>query len=122
MIFKYGRFLIIFLVLSLLAPTAKASDWYVVHGEIKQVFLEQRKVLVANEETKFILVLEPHCQIFRAGSPVSLQSLRPITPTDLQDALFWVNPQGLVSYLLVNYKVFEENGILQAYNIFGEAK
>ncbi|HHY09613.1 MAG TPA: hypothetical protein GX528_03510 [Firmicutes bacterium] len=125
MILKYGRFLVIFLAAALLFSgvlQAQSPGFYALHGEIKQVFLEQRKVLISTAGKKLILVLEPDCEILRDGKPTSLQSLRPITATDFQDALFWLNRRGLVSCLWVNYRVSEENGTLQAYNIFGEAK
>jgi hypothetical protein len=39
-----------------------------------------------------------------------------------QDVLCWINTKGLVSLILVNYYVQEEDGLLVAYDIFGNRK
>ncbi len=93
-----------------------------VHGDIVQVLTEEHKLLLASNGQEVYLVLEEDCRIFRQGAPATLASLRPVGPGAYQDALCWINPQGRVGLLLVNYHVEEENGMLVAYDIFGNRK
>lgn len=115
--------LAIVLVLIFASPSlAQLNAWKMVHGEVVQVFPEHHKLLLEIEGQKQIYELSQDCKILRLGSQVALSSLRPITPNSFQDVLCWVDHRGVVSYILVNYSVQEEDGRLVAYDIFGNLK
>ena len=115
--------LVLVLVLVFLsAASSRAGAWKIVHGDVLQVFPEQHKILLESFGEKMIYELDAECQILRLGSPVSLESMRPVAPSAFQDALCWVNPQGLLSQIWVNYSVREEDGMLVHYDIFGNLK
>lgn len=96
--------------------------WHMIHGNVVQVFPEQRKILFESMGEKKVLVLAEDCQILRLGRTADVASLRPITPNAFQDALCWINPQGQISCILANYRVQEEDGVLVSYDIFGNLK
>lgn len=111
------------LLLTLTVPVhGRTSSWQMVYGDVVQVFAEQQKILMESGGQKSILAVDCDCVILRLGKPASLESLRPIASGVYQDALCWVNSQGLVSYILVNYLVQEEDGLLVNYDIFGNLK
>ncbi len=93
-----------------------------VHGDVLQVFTLEHKLLLAVGGEPQIYVVAEDCSILRQGTLTSLASLRPIAPDSFQDALCWVDGQGLISHILVNYFVQEEDGVLVAYDIFGNLK
>lgn len=98
------------------------DEWRVVHGNIVAIFPQQQKIMLESSADKRIYVLTSDCQILRSGAPTSLDSLRPIATDAFQDALCWVNCQGHIEYLLVNYSALEQNGILTTYDIFGNSQ
>lgn len=120
-IFRWAAVLLILLLASNQAM-AQGAQWMLVHGEVLQVFPEEYKLLLACAEEQRLLGLTEDCRIFREGEPVTLASLRPVGPGAFQDALCWINPQGLVGLILVNYWVVEEDGLLASYDIFGNPK
>ncbi|NLJ81304.1 MAG: hypothetical protein GX335_09805 [Firmicutes bacterium] len=122
-----NKFKICFCLLLFLLPlTASAqtgdSQWRLIHGNVQQVLAAENKILLENEGERRILQLEADCLILRLGKEASLASLRPISGEDFQDVLCWVNPQGFVSFLLINYTILEEKGVLVNYDIFGNVK
>lgn len=121
------RIIKVVMVLSLLFLTTSTAwgqveEWKMVHGDVLQVFTEQHKILLGCAGERRIYALEPDCQILRLGIPTSLDSMRPIASNAFQDALCWINGQGFVSHILVNYSVQEKDGSLVAYDIFGNLK
>lgn len=117
---KSIEMIVIMLLVMAFSGVAYAQGWEMIHGEIRQVFPEERKVLLDSYGEKHILLLTADCEILRKGKPTGIASLRPITQNDFQDAIFWVNSHGQVSYVLVNYSIEEEQkGILVKRDIFG---
>lgn len=113
----------IVLFLGLAAPAfAQIPQWKMVHGEVLQVLPDEHKLLLGYDGQEVYLSLEDGCRIFRQGKPAALESLRPVGPGAYQDALCWINARGVVSMILVNYYVQEEDGLLVAYDIFGNPK
>lgn len=106
-------------LLLLCTSLASGHDWKMVHGDVLQVFPEQHKILLDCSGERMIYELEEDCLIWRLGAPASLASMRPVYPGAFQDALCWVNPCGRLSHVLVSYSVHEEDGLLVAYDIFG---
>lgn len=98
------------------------NEWRLVHGSVLQVFPEENKIMLQLDGAPLIFALEEECTILRYGRHAALESLRPITPTDFQDALCWLNPFGSISCILANYRVTEEGGILVKHDIFGNVK
>ncbi|NLM40864.1 MAG: hypothetical protein GX199_00965 [Firmicutes bacterium] len=117
-----GLAVVILLLLLPAAACAHGPQWKLVHGDVLQVLLDEHRLLVACDGQEQYLSLEEDCRIFRQGQPVSLASLRPVGPEAFQDVLCWISPTGLVGLILVNYHVQEENGLLVAYDIFGNPK
>ncbi len=101
---------------------AQVDGWKMVHGEVVQVFADQHKIMLESSGQQRIYLLDADCQILRLGVPVSLESMRPIASNAYQDALCWINPQGLIGHVMVNYTVREQEGILVSYDIFGNLK
>ena len=101
---------------------SQGPPWKIVHGDVLQVDSEAHTLLLSCDGQKIELPIAEDCQVFREGQPVALGSMRPVGPEAYQDVLCWVNPQGLVSMILVNYYVQEEDGLLVAYDIFGNPK
>jgi len=124
MLSRFAKVLIVLGLLCVGAPAVGAYDdgWKMVHGDVLQVFADQHKILLDVDGVKEIYVLEVDCPILRSGVPVSLESMRPIGVNAYQDALCWVNPQGVIGHILVNYRVQEVDGILHNYDIFGNLK
>lgn len=124
MLLRIMRFVFIIGLMLLVTATAQGQigRWKMVHGDVLQVFAEQHKILLDVSGEQYIYVLESDCQILRLGVPTSLDSLRPIASEAYQDALCWVNGQGRIAYLLVNYSVSEIDGVLVAYDIFGNLR
>lgn len=124
MLLRIIRLISILGLMLLVTATAhgQANGWKMVHGDVLQVFPEEHKILLDVSGERSIYVLESGCQILRFGTPTSLDSLRPITSEAFQDALCWVNGHGRVAYVLANYYVSEEDGVLVAYDIFGNLK
>lgn len=115
--------LVLAVILSLTSiASGHISGWKMVHGDVLQVFPEQHKILMKINGEQTILVLDAQCPIYRLGTTVRLESMRPIAPDTFQDALCWIDEQGLVRHVLVNYNVHEEDGVLVAYDIFGNLK
>ncbi|NLL41815.1 MAG: hypothetical protein GX251_00575 [Firmicutes bacterium] len=110
------------LVLTFSVGVSAAPAWKIVHGDVLQVFPEQHKLLLESGGEKLIYKLDTDCQILRLGAPASLESMHPVAPDAFQDVLCWVNPQGLLGLILVNYSVQEEDGTLVLYDIFGNLK
>lgn len=112
-----------FVVLVLSAQTnGQNRSWQMIHGDVIQVDSKQQKLLLKSEGNGHIFVLEDDCAILRHGQETTLEALRPISTGAYQDALCWINPQGKVSYILVNYSVEEIDGALVNYDIFGNRK
>ncbi len=124
MLLRIAKVALVLSLLLLITSTAWGQEegWKMVHGDVLQVFTEQHKILLNCAGERRIHVLEPDCQILRLGMPTSLESLRPVAPNAFQDALCWVNDQGLISHIFVNYSVLEREGVLVAYDIFGNLK
>lgn len=101
---------------------AGQKPWKMIHGDVLQVLPEQQKFLLHSVEGSEIYVLENDCIILRSGKPTTLDALRPIAPDAFQDVLCWLNSQGLISYIFVNYSIQEEQGILVSRDIFGNVK
>lgn len=112
----------LFLVVFTSSVFAQEGEWTMVHGDVVRIFPEQFKIMLEKDGQKSILELAQDCQILRQGRPCTIESLRPVFPGAYQDALCWFNERGLVSVLLVNYSVQEENGTLVARDIFGNVK
>ncbi|HHY16126.1 MAG TPA: hypothetical protein GX521_08640 [Firmicutes bacterium] len=121
---KIGTFIVISIVLACFAPWAAAETnrWQAVHGSVLQIFPEANKIMLWSDGKTLIFVLEPDCEILRQGCPVALESLRPITSTDFQDALCLINPRGLIDCIFANYFVCEKGGNLISLDIFGNVK
>lgn len=80
--------LILAVMLSLTSiASGQMNGWKMVHGDVLQVFPEQHKLLVETGGEQTILVLDAQCPIYRLGTPVSLESVRPIAPDVFQDVL-----------------------------------
>lgn len=124
MLLRTAKLVLVLLLMLLATPTAwgQVDEWKMVHGDVLQVFSEQHKILVECADGRLIFNVEPECQILRMGIPTSLESLRPVTSDDFQDVLCWINGQGTISYIFVNYSVREKDGILVTYDIFGNLK
>lgn len=101
---------------------SKVEAWYVVYGDVLQVFPEQNKLLLETKAAKEIFVLDSECTILRQGQETTLYALRPVDFGFYQDALCWIDSRGLIRYILVNYHVQEEEGHLLNYDIFGNLK
>ncbi|HOB41391.1 MAG: hypothetical protein WBI99_01400 [Limnochordia bacterium] len=121
---KYsGVWVLVLLLLALPAGAwAQGSQWQMVHGEVLQVLPEEHKLVIACGGEEVLLAVEEDCRVFRQDQPVALASLRPVAAGAYQDVLCWINTKGLVSLILVNYYVQEEDGLLVAYDIFGNRK
>lgn len=115
---------VVFVILALFSvqDSALAAPWRMIHGEVLLVFPQQSKLLLASDGVKCIFELEPDCDILRCGCPVALDSARPIAPGVFQDALCWINKQGKIGHMLVNYSVEEAQGVLVNRDIFGNMK
>ena len=118
---KFSAILVLVLFVTQ-AARGQMHGWKMVHGDVLQVFSEQHKILLDVSGEKTIYTLERDCQILRFSVPTGLDSLRPITSGAFQDALCWINEQGRIAHILVNYAVSEEDGVLVAYDIFGNLK
>lgn len=115
--------LVVLVMAMVLCCATRGFAWQMLYGDVVQVFPEQNQILLQGSNEKTILDLTDDCVILREGKPTLLQALRPITVGVYQDALCWVDNSGVVNYILVNYKVQEdEQGRLLNYDIFGNLK
>ncbi len=121
---KFDLVVVICILCACLAPRvdAQLNQWRLIHGNVLRIFPQANKIMLESDGNTFILILEEDCEIIRHGFPTTLESLRPVTSTDFQDALCWVNPRGLIGCILVNYFVYEEEGSLFSLDIFGNVK
>lgn len=123
---RYIRLVWTMIVVLCLSVTPVLASRPYLHGEIVEVFPEQNKVRILVDGKLNILKLEDQVEIFRQGEKTCLESARPITDNRYQEGLFFVNEQGKVFMMIVDYSfnaIETPSGtVIIYYNVFGEVK
>lgn len=83
------------------APVAKLS------GAVMAVNAPERSLLLQTEQGQTWIYLADDALVFREGTNVSFESLRPITAEDFQWAVVWLDAQGMAAAVEAAYALFE---------------
>lgn len=117
--------IVVLLSLLVISQGAGANlSW--IHGEIVEVFAAGNKLRILIDGQLEILEVESTAKILRDGVQVCLESARPITEERYQEGLFFLNDNGKVELMIIDYKIVEletsTHTVILYYDIFGMVK